>query len=70
MISKPLTAAIKAYQRTKGFFFIDSCRFHPSCSHYTVEAIEKYGAVRGLAKGMWRLMRCSPLSAGGHDPVR
>ncbi len=45
------------------------CRFHPSCSKYTVEAIAEYGIVRGILMGMWRILRCNPLSAGGFEPV-
>ena len=44
------------------------CRFHPSCSQYFIEAVRKYGAVRGTAKGLWRLARCHPLNPGGFDP--
>lgn len=45
------------------------CRFHPSCSSYAEEAIRVHGAARGSALAAWRLLRCSPLSAGGVDPV-
>ncbi len=45
------------------------CRFHPSCSAYAEEAIRTRGAVRGLALSVWRVLRCSPLSAGGVDRV-
>ncbi|MGI6488302.1 MAG: membrane protein insertion efficiency factor YidD [Syntrophomonadaceae bacterium] len=46
-----------------------SCRFHPSCSHYAVEAIEKYGAIRGGWLTLKRLGRCHPFHPGGYDPV-
>lgn len=45
------------------------CRFHPSCSQYTYEAIEKYGVIRGSIMGAWRILRCNPFNPGGHDPV-
>jgi uncharacterized protein len=45
------------------------CRFHPSCSAYAEEAIRTRGALRGAALAAWRVLRCSPLSAGGYDPV-
>ena len=47
-----------------------SCRFEPSCSRYTEEAIRKYGLLRGSAMGVKRLVRCGPWSPGGYDPVR
>ncbi|MDQ3942008.1 MAG: membrane protein insertion efficiency factor YidD [Actinomycetota bacterium] len=47
-----------------------SCRFTPSCSEYTLEAIRKYGVLKGGIKGAWRLLRCHPLSSGGYDPVK
>jgi hypothetical protein len=50
-------------------FGIKTCIFTPSCADYTYEAVEKYGAVRGLAKGLKRVLRCNPFSKGGYDPV-
>ena len=46
-----------------------SCRFEPTCSRYALEALEKHGALGGTALTTWRLLRCHPLCAGGHDPV-
>ena len=45
------------------------CRYHPSCSAYAVQAIERYGILRGLILASWRLLRCNPWSHGGYDPV-
>ncbi len=45
------------------------CRFHPTCSHYAAEALRTHGLFRGLILAGWRLLRCTPLSAGGIDPV-
>lgn len=45
------------------------CRFYPSCSHYAVEALSNHGALRGTALSAWRVLRCTPLSKGGPDPV-
>lgn len=45
------------------------CRFHPSCSQYMYETIEKYGLITGIAKSLWRVIRCGPWSGGGVDPA-
>ncbi len=45
------------------------CRFHPTCSQYTYEAIDKYGVFKGGAMGIWRIVRCNPFNPGGFDPV-
>ena len=47
-----------------------ACRFEPTCSEYTRQAVEKYGAIRGTWMGFKRIMRCQPFCEGGHDPVR
>jgi uncharacterized protein len=48
---------------------VPTCRFHPTCSAYAVDAIEVHGAIRGLALAVWRLLRCHPFHPGGFDPV-
>ena len=47
-----------------------SCRFTPSCSEYTKDAVEKYGITRGLVMGIIRITRCNPFTSGGFDPVK
>ena len=47
-----------------------SCRFYPTCSEYCRSAVAKYGALKGLALGAWRVLRCNPFGAGGYDPLR
>jgi uncharacterized protein len=63
-------AVIRLYQMSVGRMLGQRCRFHPSCSHYAVEAIESYGLIRGGARAFWRVARCGPWTAGGLDPVR
>jgi len=46
------------------------CRFQPTCSQYTYQAIEKYGIIKGTVMGSWRILRCNPFSKGGDDPVK
>jgi len=64
-----LLGLIRAYRRTFRGAFGGRCRFHPSCSTYADEAIRVHGAAKGSALALWRLLRCSPLTAGGVDPV-
>ena len=45
------------------------CRFIPTCSEYAYEAVERYGAIRGGALAVWRVVRCNPFCKGGYDPV-
>lgn len=55
----------------RGLFVVDrACRFTPTCSQYSLEAINKYGVVKGLWLGLSRVLRCHPWSAGGYDPVK
>jgi len=60
---------IKAYQWALSPFLGANCRFSPTCSQYAVEAINKYGALKGSYLGIKRIMRCHPWCMGGHDPV-
>jgi putative membrane protein insertion efficiency factor len=62
-------ALIRGYQRFISPAFPPSCRFYPSCSEYTYQAIEKYGALRGGWMGIRRISRCHPFNPGGYDPV-
>jgi putative membrane protein insertion efficiency factor len=60
---------IRVYQKTFSLVLPSSCRFYPSCSEYTYQAIEKYGALRGGWLGIRRISRCHPWNPGGFDPV-
>lgn len=59
---------IRFYQRSTRWM-PPTCRFTPSCSQYTLEAVEKYGLVKGSWMGFLRICRCNPFNPGGHDPV-
>lgn len=63
-----LIGCIRVYQWTLSPLLGNVCRFHPSCSRYMVEALQKYGLVRGLWKGTRRVLRCHPWNPGGYDP--
>ncbi len=59
---------VRFYQLTISPWLGQNCRFVPSCSAYMIEAVEKYGAVRGVLKGLARIGRCHPFHPGGYDP--
>ncbi len=60
---------LRVYQRLLSPLFGSHCRYHPSCSEYAVQSISRFGILRGLVLGAWRLLRCNPFSHGGFDPV-
>jgi putative membrane protein insertion efficiency factor len=67
----PVLALIRLYQLTISRALPGGvCRFYPTCSHYSYQAIAKYGLFKGGWMAVWRVLRCQPFSAGGYDPVR
>lgn len=62
-------ALIRFYQRYISPGLPPSCRFYPTCSHYTYEAVTRYGVIKGGWLGIKRILRCQPWSPGGYDPV-
>lgn len=65
-----MLACIRLYKRMLSPMLPPSCRYYPTCSQYTLEAIQKYGVLRGGLKGIGRILRCHPWSDGGFDPVK
>ena len=61
-------APIRFYRRFISPGLPPRCKYHPSCSAYAVQAVERYGILRGLVLAGWRLLRCNPFSHGGYDP--
>ena len=66
---RALMGAVRAYRLLLKPWVGNVCRFEPSCSSYTLMALEKHGALCGSALGAWRLLRCQPWCEGGCDPV-
>jgi len=64
-----LMILIKIYQRVLSPLFPPSCRFIPTCSEYSIQALKKYGAIKGSVLSIWRILRCNPFNKGGYDPV-
>jgi putative membrane protein insertion efficiency factor len=62
--------ALRIYKRWISPAIPSACRFYPTCSEYMMEAIERYGVMRGIGMGLRRLLRCHPFHQGGVDPVR
>lgn len=68
-MSTLLVGVIRFYQRWISAFTPPVCRFQPTCSNYTMQAIQMHGALRGSWLGVQRIFRCHPFHPGGHDPV-
>lgn len=61
---------LRLYKTFISPFLPPACRFEPTCSEYAMQAVEKYGALRGTWLGVKRILRCQPFSKGGYDPVK
>ncbi len=69
-MSRLALGLIRLYQNTVSKVLPHVCRFQPTCSHYAVDAIKKYGLARGSWMATKRIIRCNPFSEGGYDPVQ
>ena len=68
-MKKLLIAMIRFYKSAISPYTPARCKYIPSCSQYGLEAIERFGALKGGALTLWRILRCNPFSKGGYDPV-
>lgn len=69
MMKRILMALIRFYQRAISPYKKPCCRFYPTCSQYALEAVSKYGALKGSYLAVRRILRCNPFHEGGYDPV-
>ena len=69
VVKRLILAILRFYRRSISPLFPPSCRFTPSCSLYSYEAIDRYGVFKGGILGVKRVLRCHPLNRGGYDPV-
>ncbi|HRV60425.1 MAG: membrane protein insertion efficiency factor YidD [Solirubrobacterales bacterium] len=63
-------APVRAYRRWISPLLPRRCKYEPTCSVYAIEAVERFGVIRGTVLACWRILRCNPFSHGGFDPVR
>ena len=64
-----LIGLVRGYRLVISPVLPPTCRYHPSCSAYALQALQVHGALKGVALAVWRLVRCNPFSGGGYDPV-
>ena len=69
VVRRVAIAPIRLYQRLISPAIPSRCKYYPSCSEYAVQAVRRYGILRGVVLAAWRLLRCNPWSHGGVDPV-
>ncbi|MFH1380543.1 MAG: membrane protein insertion efficiency factor YidD [Candidatus Omnitrophota bacterium] len=70
MIKKAAIASIRFYRNYLSAMKLQRCRFHPTCSEYAMECIDRFGLVKGAFKSIKRILKCHPFHRGGYDPVR
>ncbi len=62
-------SVLKFYKKVVSPFLPKSCRFYPTCSQYAIDAVKKYGVIKGALKAFYRIIRCNPFNKGGYDPA-
>ncbi|MDO5707315.1 MAG: membrane protein insertion efficiency factor YidD [Andreesenia angusta] len=70
MIKKLIIHSLKIYQNKISPYKPRTCRFYPTCSDYAIQAINKYGILKGGIKSIYRILRCNPFNPGGYDPLK
>ncbi len=70
MVKKVIIGVIKGYQKHISKLFGSKCRFYPTCSEYSIQAIDKYGIIKGILMAIKRIAKCHPLHLGGVDKVK
>ncbi len=70
ILAKGAIYLIRFYQKFISPGLPHSCRFYPTCSEYSIQAISKYGILKGGIMSLWRILRCNPFNPGGYDPVK
>lgn len=68
-MKRPLILLIRFYQKHISPLSPPSCKYYPTCSNYAIQAIERFGPLKGLFLAIYRILRCNPFSKGGYDPV-
>lgn len=68
-MKRVLIAIVRFYRGAISPHFRPCCRYTPTCSQYAIEAIQKYGALKGFLLACWRILRCNPFCGSGYDPV-
>ena len=68
LLRDALILLLRAYRRYVSPLKPPTCRYVPTCSEYSIQALQKYGLLKGTAKSVWRVLRCNPFSKGGYDP--
>jgi putative membrane protein insertion efficiency factor len=63
-----LIGGVRCYQIVLRPLLPSVCKYYPSCSEYFIQAVQKYGPLRGACRGIWRICRCNPWNPGGYDP--